>query len=49
MGQLSTRRPGTLRYASVTEWSDGVIVRRTTYRDIEEAHAAAERLTQERG
>jgi ketosteroid isomerase-like protein len=38
-----------LRYASVAEWIDGLIVRNTTYTDIDEARAAAERLAEERG
>jgi ketosteroid isomerase-like protein len=38
-----------LRYASVAEWRDGLMVRNTTYIDIDEARAAAERLAQERG
>jgi len=38
-----------LRYASVVEWRDGLIVRNTTYTDIDEARAAAERLAGERG
>jgi ketosteroid isomerase-like protein len=38
-----------LRYAAVMEWADGLIVRNTTYTDIDEARAAAERLAQERG
>jgi ketosteroid isomerase-like protein len=38
-----------LRYAAVAEWMDGLIVRNTTYTDIDEARAAAERLVQERG
>jgi ketosteroid isomerase-like protein len=37
-----------LRYASVTEWADGLIVRNTTYTDIDEAREAAERLAEER-
>jgi ketosteroid isomerase-like protein len=37
-----------LRYASVTEWEDGKIVRITNYTDIDEARAVAERLAQER-
>jgi ketosteroid isomerase-like protein len=37
------------RFASVTEWTDGLLARVTTYRDIDEARAAAERLAQERG
>jgi hypothetical protein len=35
--------------ALVYEWSDGLIERVTTYADIEEARAAAERLAEERG
>jgi ketosteroid isomerase-like protein len=38
-----------LRYASVIEWRDGLIVRNTTYTDIDEARAVAERLAVERG
>jgi ketosteroid isomerase-like protein len=38
-----------LRYAAVTEWVDGVVVRDTNYTDIDEARAAAERLALERG
>lgn len=38
-----------LRYAAVAEWRDGLIVRNTTYRDIDEARAAAKRLARERG
>src|SRR5271165_266695 len=38
-----------LRYGSVTEWVDGLIVRNTTYTDIDEARAAAECLAKERG
>jgi ketosteroid isomerase-like protein len=38
-----------LRYGSVMDWSDGLIVRNTTYPDIDEARAAAERLAEERG
>ena len=37
-----------LRYASVAEWRDWLIVRKTTYTDIDEARAAAERLAAER-
>ena len=37
-----------LRYAAVNEWEDGKIARITNYTDIDEARAAAERLTQER-
>jgi ketosteroid isomerase-like protein len=38
-----------LRYAAVSEWVKGMIVRTTNYADIDEARAAAERLAQERG
>jgi ketosteroid isomerase-like protein len=38
-----------LRYASVTEWIDHLIVRNTTYTDLDEARSAAERLAKERG
>jgi ketosteroid isomerase-like protein len=38
-----------LRYAAVTLWTDGLIVRLTNYADIDEARAAAERLAEERG
>jgi ketosteroid isomerase-like protein len=38
-----------LRYASVVEWIDSLIVRNTTYTDIDEARADAERLARERG
>jgi ketosteroid isomerase-like protein len=34
-----------LRYAAIAQWSDGLIVRNTTYNDIDEGRAAAERLT----
>jgi ketosteroid isomerase-like protein len=37
-----------LRYGSIAEWIDGLIVRNTTYTDIEEGRAAAERLAEER-
>jgi ketosteroid isomerase-like protein len=37
-----------LRYASVAEWRDGLIVRNRTYTDIEAARVAAERLAAER-
>jgi ketosteroid isomerase-like protein len=36
-----------LRYAAVARWIDGLIVRNTTYTDIDEARAAAERLAEE--
>jgi ketosteroid isomerase-like protein len=38
-----------LRYGAVAEWIDGLIVRNTTYTDIDEARAAAERLADSRG
>ncbi len=38
-----------LRYGSVAQWTDGLMVRNTTYTDIEEARAAAERLAAGRG
>jgi hypothetical protein len=38
-----------LRYASVMEWSGGLIVRNTTYTDIDQGRAAADRLAEERG
>jgi ketosteroid isomerase-like protein len=38
-----------LRVAFVAVWEEGLIVRGTTYSDIDEARAAAERLAQERG
>jgi len=37
------------RFAQVSAWDDGVIVRVTGYTDIDEARAAAKRLAQERG
>jgi len=38
-----------LRYAAVAQWTDGLIVRNTTYTDITQARAADERLVEERG
>lgn len=38
-----------LRYGSVAEWTDDLIVRTSTYTDIDEARAAAQRLAEERG
>ena len=38
-----------LRYASVSIWENGLIVRVTNYTDIDGARAAAERLAEERG
>ena len=51
---LTARPPGgrgqvQLRYAAVSTWGQGVIVRETNYTDIDEARAAAERLAGERG
>jgi ketosteroid isomerase-like protein len=37
-----------LRYAIVAVWVEGMIERFTTYPDIDEARAAAERLAEER-
>jgi ketosteroid isomerase-like protein len=37
-----------LRYAAVTLWGDGLIVRLTNYTDIDEGRAAAERLAESR-
>ena len=37
-----------LRYAAVSVWEDGLIVRVTNYTDIDEGRAAAERLAEER-
>jgi ketosteroid isomerase-like protein len=37
------------RYGAVGTWVDGLIERTTTYLDIDEARAAAERLAEERG
>ena len=38
-----------LRFAAVATWHDSLIERITTYTDIDEARAAAERLAKERG
>jgi ketosteroid isomerase-like protein len=38
-----------LRYASVAEWINGLILRNTTYTDLDEARAAAERVAESRG
>jgi ketosteroid isomerase-like protein len=38
-----------LRYAIVAVWVEGLVARITNYSDIDEAHAAAERLAAERG
>jgi ketosteroid isomerase-like protein len=37
-----------MRFASITHWSDQIIVRVTSYTDINEARAIAERLAEER-
>jgi ketosteroid isomerase-like protein len=37
------------RYAVVLTWVEGMVVRGTTYQDIAEARAAAERLAESRG
>jgi ketosteroid isomerase-like protein len=37
------------RHGDVYEWAQGKIVRRSTYYDIDEARAAAERLAEKRG
>jgi len=36
------------RFAAVTVWAEGLILRSTGYNDIDEARAAAERLAEER-
>ena len=38
-----------MRFGTVASWTEGVIERETTYMDIAEARAAAERLAEERG
>jgi len=38
-----------LRYALVSVWVEGLVVRLTNYADIDEARAAAERLAEELG
>jgi ketosteroid isomerase-like protein len=38
-----------MRYAAVSEWVEGLLVRITMYTDIDDARAAAERLAEERG
>jgi ketosteroid isomerase-like protein len=38
-----------LRAAWVYEWAEGMVVRATTFPDIDEARAAAERLAESRG
>ena len=37
------------RYAAVATWVNGLIEKQTNYQDIDKAHAAAERLAEERG
>jgi ketosteroid isomerase-like protein len=44
-----TRGELRLRYAPVFLWAQGVAVRVTHYRDIDEARAAAQRLAEEQG
>jgi len=39
----------TFRYAAVVTWADSLIERVTSYTDIDQARAAAERLAEERG
>ena len=46
---VGSSRSVQLRYAAVAEWIDGLIVRNTTYSNIDEARAAAERLAESRG
>jgi ketosteroid isomerase-like protein len=43
-GRIAESGAVELRYASVAQWRDGLIARNTTYRDVEEGRAAAERL-----
>jgi hypothetical protein len=38
-----------IRFAAVHTWAEGLIVRITTYGDVDEARAAAERLAESRG
>jgi hypothetical protein len=38
-----------LRHAALTAWSRGLVVRATNYIDIDEARAAAELLSEQRG
>jgi ketosteroid isomerase-like protein len=38
-----------MRAASIGVWAEGVLVRQTLYTDIDQARAAAERLTESRG
>jgi ketosteroid isomerase-like protein len=45
---VGSTAPTQLRYAAVTQWRDALIVRTTTYTDIDEARAAAERLAEKR-
>jgi ketosteroid isomerase-like protein len=46
---VGSSRSVQLRYAAVTQWLDRLIVRNTTYTDIDEAHAAAEQLAESEG
>ncbi|MEA2469557.1 MAG: SnoaL-like domain [Thermoleophilaceae bacterium] len=47
-GQIVESGSVQLRYASIAEWTNGLIVRNTTYRDIDQARADAVRLAEER-
>jgi ketosteroid isomerase-like protein len=38
-----------IRFAAVYTWAEGIIVRMTSYSEIDKARAAAERLAEERG
>ncbi len=38
-----------LRFAQLSAWVEGLVVRTTNYTDIDEARAAAQRLAEERG
>jgi ketosteroid isomerase-like protein len=38
-----------MRFGAVTTWADGLIKRNTSYTDVDEARAAAERLAEEPG
>jgi ketosteroid isomerase-like protein len=38
-----------IRYAAVLQWVEGLIVHATNYPDVDEARAAAERLSESRG
>jgi hypothetical protein len=38
-----------VRYGAVYQWADDLIMRVTSYADIEQVRASAERLAEERG